>query len=487
MSKVNKVSPGGKIRAVVIVWIVLFSATISFIIYNDLDDNYHVEWLESGFLLIRNVFLLDIYHSFNHFIIAFVINAILYISVGLIVGFAFYILMNIYFFRSSLSKKVRVDKYRVLHKGCDINYTPVMSDSRIMVVPSEKTNMEPIPDIDPICESLFNLKSTENNRVKATTPYEKLEYEILAILKSYPEVPASISGYHGQTGLLSHTLSVTKKLLEIADKKNIEDPLLRVIGLSHDIEKILAYKKKDGVWSLGGATHYHQVGVAFLRTLPSYKLLHEGDRKTFCRVLRFVHSPEKLPLGSTDRHKKLIEILKKADQAQTKLERSKSPANMAEVASDTEILRNEIISIIPDLNINESIRTGRADGWTMNALPYVVVVEENIRALLKEKGDPNLLSFLNLNIPFSQEGSHPATKAISETLVSEGLALLECGNIESKTGLFDLKNGSILFKGSFLLPKDIIKKHHPDIIERWGSSKYRITVLGAHKSGERLN
>jgi hypothetical protein len=279
-------------------------------------------------------------------------------------------------------------------------------------------------------------------------------------------------------------LSVTNELIKAARKEGFSDPLLKVIGLAHDIEKILAYKKKDGKWKLD-ATHYHQLGVAVIKSIPSYGFLEESDRVTINRVLRFSHSPEKLPVGSTERQRKLIELLRKADQSQTKKEKASSPGNISIIASEDDNLRDAIFGMIPELNINESIRTGRADGWTLRAHTYVIVIEENLRALLKEKGDADLLSFLNLNIPFSRDGSHPATKAIAETLSREGLLLMKHENITSDSGLFDVRNGSIPFKGVFLLSKEAIKRRYPEIIEKWGSSKYRVVIQASHQISDK--
>jgi hypothetical protein len=480
MNKVSRVSLGGKIRAILILWVFIFASTVIYINYYELNDEFHVRWLESNFFIVKRAFTLDVYGDFYDFLAALFINSLLFVTVGILIGFITYVGMRANFFKDNISKEKRQSRSEVQPQGSHYRYTPKLSHSRLMVIPAAKKGKAVVQDVDLINESYFNLKRDYSGTKKPKNHYENLEIDILSILKAYPEIPASLQGYHGQTGLLSHSLSVTKSILQIAKKEGFEDPLLKIIGLSHDIEKILAYKKKGRSWEIK-CTHYHQAGIALLRSIPSYGLLKDADRLTLNRVLRFCHSPEKLPLGSTDRHKKLIGILKKADQAQTKIEKSKSPTNISNEAGQDNRLRDALLEIIPDLNINGSSRSGRADGWTMDAHTFVVVIEENIRSLLKEKGNSELLSFLNLNIPFMRDSSHPATKAISEALATEGLLIMKYENIETQTGLFNIRNGTLLFTGVFLFSKAAIKAINPDLIESWGSSKYRLVIQSAHE------
>lgn len=466
--QLERVSLSNKVRALVILWLFLSAAYLGYIFLMGKSSAFELSILKSELMLIKPAFLIAEIRSpeGNQLLAAALIkgiNLVVFVAAGFIVG--------ILLFRRNSNNKKEVDT----SKPSDDLLRPEASTSRIMVIPHRGSDEETAtPKVDPFNESFFRLTRAPVNG-SPKNAYQGLELAIMSILKAYPTVPASPDGFHGITSLLSHSIAVAKKAKEIAADKGVKDPLLVSLALAHDIDKIIAYTKQGDTW-VRKATHYQQMGPAIVRSLPEYSKLHEADRICICRVLRYNHHPDKIPLNATDRQKQLIDIIRKADHSITRRERGVGPTSLDHSSTLVHDLQDSIISALGRLNINQSIESGPADGWSMTALPFVAVPEENLRNKIKEMAGADLHKYLQLGVPFKSEGHHPASSHIVKAASDLGLLQYQHNKVESKGGLFVIRNGSIQFKGVMLIDKKKIDEVHPGLTDKWGSSKYRITI-----------
>ncbi len=470
--KLERVSSSNKIRAIFILWLALTGIYLAYILIQGQSSTFVLSVLKSELLMLKPEFLIAEIRNpeGNHLVAAATIkgiNLFVFVAAGFIAG--------ILFFRKRPEVGARMPE-QLNPEGL---MRPEASTSRLMVIPQQGSDDKPvIPSIDPFNESYFRLKRADFDAIPRNET-QSFELAIFSILKSYPSVPASPDGFHGESTLLSHSISVARKAKEIAKDKEFTDVLLVSLALAHDIEKLLAYTKNGEFWDRK-ATHFQQMGASLVRSIPEYSKLTPADRICVVRVLRYYHHPEKMPLDATDRQKTIIDIIRKADQSVTRLERQLIKKTSNQIVEINHDLQESIIEALGRLNINQSIEPGPADGWSMAALPFVAIPEENLRKKLNVLASEKVRKNLQLGVPFKSEGHHPATTRIVNAAKELGLLQLQYKDknkvVDSPGGLFIIRNGSIQFKGVMLVDKKKLDEVHSGLYEKWGSSKYRIIV-----------
>jgi len=148
--------------------------------------------------------------------------------------------------------------------------------------------------------------------------------EVLGVLQAYRQWPASVdSGGHGgaEGGLYRHSVGVMEKMLDNAspemDKKEVA-----MCGLSHDLGKILTYRKIDGKWMKTGM--YHDVlSGAILRGIPMQGFSQEGITRMLL-VVSHHHRPVELPVNVPPGTKEMLELLTNSDAQVARQEKQTS-------------------------------------------------------------------------------------------------------------------------------------------------------------------
>lgn len=303
-------------------------------------------------------------------------------------------------------------------------------------------------------------------------PIENLELALLQTLYVHKDWTADPAGHHSDVGIYEHSLGVVKRL-----KESCKHPLARVVGLSHDIGKLLAYEMKDGKW-ISRSKNHDRLSGEIVRHLPEFHDLGETDRRTLSRVLSYAHT-KKLPRTLSNEARELIQALKVADGLTTSDDRKTS-----ETALNNETIMNTVKRIIegllPDLNINNYAGREHTDGWTIEGVEYVAVLESKLREAIAGHLPHNIAQALQAFVNVDSTSYHPMTKAIVASLESLGLLVHEVGTgenaVTSHEGLFDIKAGRQKFVDVLLLDKDKLAADKRISLGRWGSAGYRLRV-----------
>jgi hypothetical protein len=339
-------------------------------------------------------------------------------------------------------------------------------------------------DVFPAGELCLSMASLNVNRPPKTA-LESFEYGLMQVLVAHKDWTSDPDGHHANVGLMEHSENVARKMEDLVPN----DPLARPLGLAHDLGKILAYaKRKDDhgkeYWEKKTIIQ-DRLSAQLVRMLPQFRELPELERNTINIVLTYTHSPGKLPRKSTSvRARTLLEKLREADGLTSAQDRQKAQDNAGKEGVILDILR-----VIPDaiaaLNINQALHPGaNADGWTLMALDYVAVQEQQLREGLRGLVSESTAAAISLNAENYATPVHPAAVAIREALERMGLVMKEFNGTAPEEALFSIRVFKHTFNGIFLLNRERLGQVlGNERLERWGDSKYELKVLGA--SGRR--
>lgn len=340
---------------------------------------------------------------------------------------------------------------------------------------------------------------------------ETLSRSLLSVLVAHKEWPACIKGHHADTSLYEHSLSVVKKLNELAVDKGIADPLLQTIGLAHDIEKIVAYRFKNERW-VRVASHYHHVGSQLLSDLEGYGELDEGDKRALLWVIKYSHSPEDIPINATDRELMLLDLLRKADGLATAEEQrfisvkvAKSKMAISEKTDQTETddgsnnsimavnnstegeingirlddieaVASVLYSIIENLDINRHRGGMQNEGWYLDGKPYFFVTNTMLLDRLTEVLPQPVCRRYQIGVN-NKRGNHPALELVTQALTLSKLVVTNADGMEYPDGICTLKSGNFKFANTRIMPVSTMKTYKPSLIRSWGSTEYPITII----------
>jgi hypothetical protein len=303
-----------------------------------------------------------------------------------------------------------------------------------------------------------------------TSPTEKLERALWQILAKHKEWPADPNGHHAQTSLYDHSRKVMEKMMETTNGH----PLARVIGLAHDIGKIIAYQKdhKLNLWKIRTKQH-DALSAHIVRMLPEFREIPPDQQNTVDVVLAYSHKPDKAPKRRTThqelsllRHLRLVDGLATAEDKE----------QIGDLVANTDAM-NEIKEglrrLIPRLNINSVRPDGYADGWTTDILDYIAIKEASLRESLDGYLNPKLTIALGLKMDTPH---HPATQVIRTALNEMGYLIERyAGHLPSR-GMFSAKVGKVTFHNIFLLKRQSLEQEAPDVVSTWGNCKFQIKI-----------
>lgn len=361
--------------------------------------------------------------------------------------------------------------------ACEI----VGSDMLVSIPPNKNARtgavIEGVNDTNPYIQNFFRIDSKPIKLGRpAANAIEQLHVDILEMMSAHPDVPASLGSHHSDATLMSHSKDVAKKVKAVMARKGRNDPLTGLVGLAHDLDKLLAYKKQGDKWVKNQkATHHNTYSAYIVQHLPTFKTLDPGDQHVLIQVLRYYHHPEQLPLNAGERIEVLIQAIREADGWGTRDERAAGIETAKENPNTTNHLSDALASFLADADINKYKGGGIADGWTVDAVEYVIVpastVLENLHKFLPQE----LTKQLQLNVDTRIYG-HPAIEVIQDTMRRMGLLMDSYKDISSPTGLFDVKVGVKHFSACFLLDKNNLLKLLPTTVPKWGMSQFGIRI-----------
>lgn len=318
-----------------------------------------------------------------------------------------------------------------------------------------------------------------------STPHDHLKLALLEVLEAHAEWTSGPQGHHAGVTIKPHSIRVAQMMLDRAP----DDPLAPLIGLSHDLGKIMAYgleKMPDGQmrWVKTSTTHDH-LSAQIVRVLPEFQALPELERRVLIAVLSYAHGRDELPIGkilvpdNVDgdmRIRMLTEHIRVADGLTTRADHA-SAADEVQNQRAMEALRQSLPEAIMALNINRAIEpTARADGFTSLARGYVAVLEQHLRERLAPLLPEDVQMSLAIRANANPSQPHPALTPILETLRQMGWLIESYRDHTPKPPLFTVRSGSLTLKGTILLKRDAMELVFSDRLARWGDAQYPLRI-----------
>ncbi|MBM5458963.1 HD domain-containing protein [Pseudomonas sp. P66] len=344
--------------------------------------------------------------------------------------------------------------------------------------PSTGATIEGVKDKDPF-EQFFvrcDRKPVATAR-PPITPVEKLQVAVLELLAAHPSVPASVGHHHADATLADHSKAISRAIAEYMHHKGWEEPLARVAGLAHDVDKLLAYQEKEpGQWvKRKDATHHNTFSAYLIRQQPEFKALPEEDQFTLTMALRYYHHPGSLPTNAGERVERLISAIRHADGKTIQSEKAAGIANAQAASNTIALVALAIEKFLTAADIN-GYRGGQAAGWTKDAYEYVIIPMSGVIESIGEFLPNELLRQLQLGVD-SRNFKHPSVPVIRDALNSLGLLMSKVKDLESPTGMFDVKVGVKVWRACVLLDKDRISELLPTTVPKWGTTMYGMVKI----------
>lgn len=378
--------------------------------------------------------------------------------------------------RAKSRPKQTVDRLR--HDDSEYRITVVAPDSIDPVThqPREGKALDTLFD-----DTQIRLRRSEIKSKRAPeTPIEELELALLQTLYAHKDYPADPAGHHSQVGMYDHSIRVMQRMKESSDH-----PLAKAVGLGHDIGKLLAYKKTAEGWQITSKRHDRMSGE-IVRHLPEFQRLKEDDRRTLSRVLSYAHA-KKLPRTLSTEARELIQTLKVADGLTTSDDRQTSETALTN-ANVMETVRRVIDGLLPEININNYMGREHAEGWTIEGVEYVAILESKLRENIAGQLPHSIAQVLQAYVNVDSTSHHPMTRAIVSTFEDMELLTNAVGSgdsrIEAHEGLFDIKVGRQKFVDVLLLDKEKLAADRRINLKRWGSAGYNLRVRKSRRAKE---
>lgn len=312
------------------------------------------------------------------------------------------------------------------------------------------------------------------------TPVSKLYVAIYAMLNAHADVPASVGTHHADASLKDHSIAVSKKVVAHYRNQGKSEPLAAVAGLAHDLDKLLAYRRKGDAWVKNAdATHHNKYAAYIVSTQPEFAELSEEDRNTLTLALRYYHDPANLPLGATQRVEALVSALRICDGYTIQEEKRDAIASIEE--ESLELIDQALLDTLKELNINGYLsKEEHAGGWTTPALEFVLTPMSTVLEKIGKHLTAELVRKLQLDHE-TRTFSHPSGKLLCERLGAMNALITNYKTFSSDHGLYDCRIGNTRFKAVLMLDKRTLDDILPGYTEKWGTSPYRIRITSGTK------
>ena len=140
------------------------------------------------------------------------------------------------------------------------------------------------------------------------------------------------------------------------------------------------------------------------------------------------------------------------------------------------------MKLLNEANINNFRETGNAEGWTKDAMEFVIIPMSGILEAIGAHLPVELSRQLQMGVD-TRTFTHPAIPLMLETLEGMRLLIHSYNQHDSASGLFDVKIGVVNFNACVLLDKEKIQELVPGLVERWGMSTYKIHIRRPTRDG----
>ncbi|WGK63361.1 hypothetical protein QAO71_17620 (plasmid) [Halopseudomonas sp. SMJS2] len=322
----------------------------------------------------------------------------------------------------------------------------------------------------------------------AATQLEQLYVALYSMLAAHPDVPASVGAHHADTSLFEHSRLISNAVVKYMRDRGWDEPVAKVAGLAHDMDKLLAYSRKGKGWVKNRSCTHHNTYSAFIvsnqpeflnigddKEITGYHKLGDDDRTTLVLALRYYHHPEMLPNDASLRVERLVQALRHVDGQVIASEKRSGIEQAKEAEGTYSLLHTALLETIRELNINAYLGTGRAGGWTKDAVEFVIVPMSTILEFIP----PHLPTQLSRQLQVTVETKsyhHPAIPMLLESLEQMGLLMHQYKEMTSEKGLFDVRIGVQTFTACVLLNKEPLAEMLPTIVTKWGMTQYGIKI-----------
>ena len=345
--------------------------------------------------------------------------------------------------------------------------------------PSTGETTAGVLDVDPFNQMFLRCdRAPIETKRPPTTPVEKLEVALYELLAAHPTVPASVGHHHADANLREHSLAIAGAVVAYIRERGWNEPLARVSGLAHDLDKLLAYQEKSpGEWvKRKGATHHNTFSAYLVAQQPEFALLDADDKHVLIMALRYYHHPEKLPRHTHERAERLIAAIRHADGNVIRAEKVSGVVAAREASTTKDLLDAALERLVAHANINDVRGIGNAAGWTKDALEMVVIPMSRLIESIGEFLPGELARQLQLGVE-TRSFHHPAIPVIREALVRQRILMTEYKDKATVSGMFDVKVGMKVWKSCVLLDKDRLSDLVPTVVPKWGTTDFKVRVL----------
>jgi len=158
-------------------------------------------------------------------------------------------------------------------------------------------------------------------RAKNEGWYCRSAMEVISILSAYRQWPASINGHLSREGgLYEHSFFVLGLMLEQA-KEGMDRREIALIALSHDLGKLLTYRKNASGWEKTGM--YHDVlSGAIIKEMDLSEFSEDAARRIVL-VVSHHHNAADLPINVPSGTRELLELLMLCDGMAARKEKNR--------------------------------------------------------------------------------------------------------------------------------------------------------------------
>lgn len=322
----------------------------------------------------------------------------------------------------------------------------------------------------------------EIESLKLKGPYQSLMNELISFAMEHED--HFIGHGHGDSGLLKHTVSVIEKALA----RDGMHKLLPIAAAAHDLGKVKTFElDSEGDWIR--TKPFHDIESAkILKSMPSWDLLPEPDRRALYFAVKYEHHPESLPTSIYSCSKevlddakdllnqlRIIDGLVSGNEAELYVEK-----NIDDIESSVISKVNEFISVSKFIT-KPDIGHENAVGFTLDG-NVLFIIEHALRSFLVEELAESISTPLGIGFK-RPNGISQGTLNVLEMIDKRGglVKTLKCGQgrtyvVESACPLWDVKVGDIEFKALIaLVPSKDFQFRLPIMCEFDGK------VLGPYK------
>ncbi|ULQ48437.1 hypothetical protein JN531_016800 (plasmid) [Flagellatimonas centrodinii] len=313
------------------------------------------------------------------------------------------------------------------------------------------------------------------------SPPNVLQIALLEVLEAHADWSCDPAGHHAKVGLRDHSIAVAEKMVGLLP----DEPLAPVVGLAHDLGKILAYQQEMGVegkhiWVKVSRNHDH-LSAHILRTIREFQALTSVDRRILSATMAYAHANNTptVPIineEADNRVRALVHAIRVADGLTTREDQLSARDALADPAVHAELsaaLPNAIFSC----NVNKAFdEKAKSEGFTCAARSYVAVQESALRARLLDLLSEDVQNALAIRAKPLPRMPHPALTPIVTVLDELGLLMKSYRDLSPTPPLFTVRSGFVNVGPCLLLSRRALAERDGARLERFGDNPFALRI-----------